>query len=447
MKKERLKLRGRSTSLILSVVLVLMAPLSITVVFSVLLYSYLRKANKTSANLNKRVLLTGGKMTKSLQLARLFHRAGYQVILAETEKYSCSGHAYSNCVTSFHLLPDQEKGFDEYQKKIEEIIKREKVDILIPVASPSAVHFDAKLKNYLSSDVTIFHFDEEILSMLDDKFRMCQAARSMGLSAPEVHKIEGPKAFDNLDLVRRGKKYILKSVLYDPVERLNRPLFPFSGLKEYVRGLRISEDRPWVLQEYIEGSEFCTHSVVHNGRIVLHCCCHSSDFQLRYLHVEKPEIREWIEKFVDHYKLSGQISFDFIIKADGTVMPIECNPRTHSAITCFYNSSKVAASYLAQSEGVTRDAIHQPSPTARETYWLYHELWALICSRTARSILEKVSLFCSGKEAIFDVKDPIPFLMVNHWQIPFLLFKAFLSGKPWLRIDFNIGKLVEVGGD
>ena len=116
-----------------------------------------------------------------------------------------------------------------------------------------------------------------------------------------------------------------------------------------MRGLRISEDRPWVLQEYVEGSEFCTHSVVHNGRIVLHCCCHSSDFQLRYLHVEKPEILEWIEKFVAQY--------------------------------------------------------------------------------------------------IFDVEDPIPFLMVNHWQIPALLFKAFLSGKPWLRIDFNIGKLVEAGGD
>ena len=445
--KDRLKLQGRLTSLILAAILVLLAPLIITVVSSILLYSYFRKTNQAPANLNKRILLTGGKMTKSLQLARLFHRAGYQVLLAETEKYRCSGHAYSNCVTSFHLLPDQEKGFDEYRKKIEEIVKREKVDILIPVASPSAVHFDAKLKNYLSSDVSIFHFDEEMLSMLDDKFRMCQAAKSIGLSAPEVHLIKESKALDDLDLVRRGKKYILKSVVYDPVERLNRPLLPFGGIKEYVRGLRMSEDRPWVLQEYVEGSEFCTHSVVHNGRIVLHCCCQSSDFQLRYLHVEKPEILEWIEKFVDHYKLSGQISFDFIIKADGTVMPIECNPRTHSAITCFYNSSKTAASYLALPEGVNRDLIHQPSPSARETYWLYHELWALVCSRKARSILEKVSLFCSGKEAIFDVKDPIPFLMVNHWQIPFLLFKAFLSGKPWLRIDFNIGKLVEAGGD
>ena len=32
-------------------------------------------------------------------------------------------------------------------------------------------------------------FDEETLSMLDDKFRMCQAARRIGLSAPEAYLI------------------------------------------------------------------------------------------------------------------------------------------------------------------------------------------------------------------------------------------------------------------
>ena len=119
MKTKKLKLRGRVSSLVLSVVLVLMAPLSIFFVFAALLFSFLTKSNNLlNCNINKRFLLTGGKMTKSLQLARLFCRAGYQVHLAETEKYGCSGHAYSNCVTSFHLLPNQEKGFDEYQKKL-----------------------------------------------------------------------------------------------------------------------------------------------------------------------------------------------------------------------------------------------------------------------------------------------------------------------------------------
>ena len=40
-----------------------------------------------------------------------------------------------------------------------------------------------------------------------------------------------------------------------------------------------------------------------------------------------------------------------------------------------------------------------------------------------RSILESCPSLLG--EAIFDVEDPIPFLMVNHWQIPVLLLKPF----------------------
>ena len=41
----------------------------------------------------------------------------------------------------------------------------------------------------------------------------------------------------------------------------------------------------------------------------------------------------------------------------------------------------------------------------------------------------------------------LPFLMVHHWQITLLLLKNLFKLKGWTRIDFNIGKLVELGGD
>ena len=52
-----------------------------------------------------------------------------------------------------------------------------------------------------------------------------------------------------------------------------------------------------------------------------------------------------------------------------------------------------------------------------------------------------------GKDAIFDWSDPLPFLMVHHAQIPWLLVQNVLEGKTWIRVDFNIGKLVEPAGD
>ncbi len=48
-----------------------------------------------------------------------------------------------------------------------------------------------------------------------------------------------------------------------------------------------------------------------------------------------------------------------------------------------------------------------------------------------------------GKEAIFMVNDPLPFLMVHHWQIPLELLDSLRTLRSWIRIDFNIGELIE----
>ena len=37
--------------------------------------------------------------------------------------------------------------------------------------------------------------------------------------------------------------------------------------------------------------------------------------------------------------------------------------------------------------------------------------------------------------------------MVHHLQIPWLLLRNLVQRKGWIRIDFNIGKLVEPAGD
>jgi len=43
--------------------------------------------------------------------------------------------------------------------------------------------------------------------------------------------------------------------------------------------------------------------------------------------------------------------------------------------------------------------------------------------------------------------DPMPFLAMYLIQIPSLLVLELLAGKPWLKVDFCIGKIVKEGGD
>ena len=444
----KIRTQGRLSTLLVILALQLLIPLTISIV----LIAFLTKlsSNKNNKEFVNRgtILITGGKMTKALQLARLLSKSGYKIILAEDKKYWASGHAWSNCVDSFYLLPPISEGYSNYEKTLLSIVKQEQIDLMIPVSSPISVYRDAKLKKNIGDKLKIFHFTEDELKCLDHKYNLCTKAREIGLTSPEVHLIKSKNDLESFDFNLTKKRYILKSLVYAPVERLKRPLLPFDGQKLYFNGLEISSERPWVLQEFVSGQEFCTHSTVHDGRILLHCCCESSEFQLRYKHVDNQAIYSWVETFVRAMNLTGQISFDFIVNERGEVMPIECNPRTHSAITAFYNSECVADSYVI-SQGYQSSQIGPcfPRPEARETYWLYHELWELFKCRSFKQFKNQIKILFFGKEAILDPSDPLPFLMVYHWQIPSLLIQALKSKSPWVRIDFNIGKLVEVDGD
>jgi hypothetical protein len=200
------------------------------------------------------------------------------------------------------------------------------------------------------------------------------------------------------------------------------------------------------MQEYISGQEYCTHSTVRDGHLQLHCCCKSSAFQINYQHIDRPDIENWVRHFAKSLNLTGQVSFDFIEAADdGEIYAIECNPRTHSAITVFYDHPDVAKAYL---EPDPLPQTVQPLASSRPTYWIYHEIWRLVTHLwSPKQVYERLQIIAQGKDAIFEWDDPLPFLMVHHWHIPLLLWGDLQKTNEWIRIDFNIGELVEIGGE
>ena len=388
----------------------------------------------------KTILISGGKMTKALQLARSFYSAGHRVILIESSKYRLTGHRFSRAVDRFYNIPNpQAKG---YTDALLEIVQREGVDVYVPVCSPAASYYDAKSKPVLSKYCEVMHCDPEMVQKLDDKYEFSDLAASLGLAVPDYHRITTLQQVVDFDFSKQEKPYILKSIPYDPVNRLDLTKLPRDNPQEtaeFAQTKPMSEDTPWIMQAFIPGQEYCTHSTVRDGKLQVHCCCRSSAFQINYEMVDNPEIEAWVRKFVGALKLTGQVSFDFIQADDGRVYAIECNPRTHSAITMFYNHPDVARAYLESDFPVI-----QPLKSSRPTYWIYHEIWRLVTQPT--KIAYRLKVILRGKDAIFDWSDPLPFLMVHHAQIPWLLIENLRKRNGWIRIDFNIGKLVEPAG-
>ena len=440
---KRSRGRGRVKTLATLAALALVAPLNAAVVVPAWLVS-LPFRTKARADA-KTVLVSGGKMTKAGSIARAFHQAGHRVVLAETAKYRLTGHRFSRAVSAFATLPEPTDA--GYAAALREVVEAHGVDLYVPVCSPVASYHDSVAAEALPCPTV--HLDPDTLALVDDKHRFANAAREMGLDAPKSIRVTSAEQVMDYDFAAETRPFILKSIAYDAIRRLDLTFLPRltrAETRAFVEALPISEDNPWVMQEFIEGAEFCTHGTVVDGRLTVHICCESSPFQINYDHIDRPDIRAWVERFVARPGFTGQVSLDFMEAADdGRVYAIECNPRTHSAITLFNGMNGLPEAYL----GEVADALE---PTgARPTYWLYHEVM-----RLARSVLpnsphgtlsERLRILLGGRDAVFSWRDPLPFFMLHHVHIPSLLWRDLREGRGWAKIDFNIGKLVQAGGD
>jgi len=421
--------------------LALALPLNLTLTAAALLRSAFVKAPAAVAARPKTVMVSGGKMTKALQLARSFHAAGHRVILIESAKYRFTGHRFSRAVDRFYTVPKPQS--PGYADALLAIVGNEGVDVYVPVCSPVASYYDALAKARLEPFCEVLHSDADLVATLDDKYAFAALAASLGLAVPDTHRISDPSQVEDFDFAAARPPYILKSIPYDPVHRLDLTTLPRPSQAEtaaFARSKPISPATPWTMQGLVRGREYCAHATVRGGHVQVYCCCESSAFQVNYEMADKPEIEAWVRGFVEPLKLTGQVSFDFMEDDDGRVYAIECNPRTHSAITMFYNHPGLARAYLDDDVPVIA-----PMAGSRPTYWIYHEAWRLVTEPGSR--LARLKVILRGKDAIFDWADPLPFLLVHHLQIPWLLTGNLLRLKDWIRIDFNIGKLVEPAGD
>ena len=397
--------------------------------------------------LTKTILISGGKMTKALTLARAFHAAGHRVILAETSRYASTGHRFSSAVSKFYTIPGPRDR--DYTQALLNIIQDESVDEYVPVCSPLSSFYDSYAIPLLKPFCRVVHVDPDKIIDLDDKYKFAKKAEQLGLRVPRTLLITDPQQVVDFDFTDESRPFILKSIAYDAIRRLDLTRLPLDTAEKtasFAQSLPISTDNPWILQEFIEGDEYCTHGTVINGILTVYCCCESSAFQVNYAHVEELDIEKWVTHFVSAMEFTGQASFDFIrANDDGEFYAIECNPRAHSAITLFSNRPELAMANLSNAADFYP---LKPLENCRPTYWIFHELWRFVKQlRSPRDAQAVIKTILTGKDSVFDWRDPLPFLMLHHWHIPSLLVKDLQEQRGWLRIDFNIGKLVQAGGD
>ena len=459
------------------IMLIALLPLSILYVAIVTLFNTLNDIHKKKRNYqvtdsSKVVMVTGGKMSKSLHFARWFWKNGYKVVMVETDKYCYSGSRWSRAVTHFETVTCPRENPDEYMDGLVKIAEKYNVDFFVPVSSPVSSIPDSCVKPRLKElGCKVLHFDLEMTQILDDKHKFCDYAKKLGLKTPttfcvsnddEARKLNETLMFNNLNADK--SVYVLKNIEYDPKHRLDLFKMPCNPneLDAYLYKIRedgnaITPEAPWQVQQFIAGSqEYTCFVVLRDGKIRAITTSESSCSQLNYEHIDIPYITKWVEEFANKTGITGQLCFDFMKdNSSGVYYPIECNPRVHSQCVTFLDTPEFGEAVLSNYWGNNKTL--EPPNNSKPVFWFYNELFKAVLGsvfnyrkaheNNTEGLSKFISLIFKGRDSDFDVDDPLPFLMRNHCQLPYLLLDTLKKDTPWLKLDFCIGKVVELNGD
>jgi len=247
-----------------------------------------------------------------------------------------------------------------------------------------------------------------------------------------------------------GKHYFLKPLELAREEHLDMTKIPSDKdqFESYVNQHLMKKDLsvPYLLNEFIKGEEYAANVVCKNGQIYMFQVCPSSPIQTNYVSVEHKGIQEWVTTFVKNTGLSGLVCFDFLVDKDDNVYCIECNPRLHSAIVSFESQRKmdelhqglIAALNAQENTMPQKEYINLVNQT--EVYWFFQELNKLFSGES--SLKRFLDLIRNGQDAVWRVDDPLPFLVLNFVQIPWLLLNATISGTVWSTVNFCLGQVL-----
>jgi hypothetical protein len=412
------------------------------------------------------VLVTGGKMSKSLHMARWFWRSGYRVVMVETPKYWHVGARFSRSVAAFHIVPDPRVDPEGYVRGLARVAALERARYFVPVSSPAAAISDAAARDALShAGCEALHFDLPTCELLDNKHRFCAWARDeLGLRAPESVLLPSDDAARALNERLQGTttRYVLKNLQYDSQHRLDLFTLPCARatLDAYLATLTgefaLTPSAPWQAQRFLVGPEYTAFAVLRAGAVRALTVSASSASQLNYEHVAAPQIEEWVARFAKRTQLTGMLCWDFIHdEAEDAPYPIECNPRVHTQSSCFLEDDAFGAAVLAPTPPPLQqqhdDGIRRPPSSSTPVYWLWNEVFKLLfpahygCSPGGARAF--AAMLATQRDAQLDGADPLPFIVANHVQLPLLLARNVWRGNPWKKCDFAIGKIVEVNGD
>lgn len=278
-----------------------------------------------------RVLATTSRMPFAVDEIRKLGEAGNEVTAVDTFAQAPGSH--SRYVARHLEVPRPAQDTEAFVAAISSIIDEWGIDHLVPMFEE--VFYLAAHRDRLPSSCELFFPGFDTLARVHDKATFADLCRSLDLPVAQTIMATSD---DELRAAVGSFAHWFARAAYGRgglgVLTNTGPLAGDGSIDE----VHPTADDPWLVQEFLEGVDLCSWSVVRDGTVLLHSTYeHPLTIEHRggivFEAVDAPATLEAARRIAEATGWTGQISFDFLRTADGVHHMVECNPRPTDGCT------------------------------------------------------------------------------------------------------------------
>lgn len=262
---------------------------------------------------HKTILISGARAPISLEMARSFHKAGHTVIMTDCLQLTIS--RWSNSVSKYYIIPSPRFDTIGFVKKIQEIIRLEKVDHFIPTCE-EAIFVSEHLEAFKCKVWSSHH---NLILELHNKLRFTELYKNR-IRIPKTTLLSQFTDWSN------SEDYVFKPIY----SRFATSVI----LKKKVDSTFFSEDdkKHWIAQQFITGKEICVYSIWDKGNLKAFTSYHplyraGKGAGIYFEPIHNELIFNQVKELGSFIKYTGQLCFDVIVDTNQVPYFIECNPR------------------------------------------------------------------------------------------------------------------------
>jgi len=272
-----------------------------------------------------KILVTSSRNPFALDIERKLAEQGHAVWAADTFRSAAGSH--SRYLAGHEVVASPRHATAQFIADVERIVDQHGIDMVIPAFEEC--FYLASRHAELSQRTLLYTGRFDQLARLHDKVSMQRIAEERGVRIPQTLVATDDDSLHAA--IDRFPHYFARAAFSRGGVDLLTNTGPLAGAMT-VDDCQPTTERPWLVQEFVQGPMVCTYSTLHDGKVTAHCTYkaprqweHSTG--ISFLAVDGRPTLEVVQKIAEPWSYTGQLSFDFV-ESDGNLYLIECNPRS-----------------------------------------------------------------------------------------------------------------------